>query len=106
MEIAGWLTAFVFILVWVMFVSYVVGSLVFRGAAPVQRAALTAGTATVLAAAISFGLEQVWAQWPAATADFTTYVLFIPAGLAEFGMLYRWFKKQWVSDEDVAEAFH
>ena len=107
MEIVSWVVAFVFTFVWVMFVSYVVGSFLYRDASPIRRAALTAGTATVLAALISLGLELFMPRLPGVPAvDLVSYLLFIPAGLAEFGMLYRWFKARWVSDEEVAEAFH
>jgi hypothetical protein len=98
-------------LAWVCFLSLVVGQGLYRAQAPRRRAALTAFTAFLLACGISC-VYQLTSDRSRAMArlgmdyfSIEPFFFYAAAALVDFLLLWRLFRRYWVSDDEYSDTF-
>lgn len=98
-------TVFIGYLAWICFLSFVVSRVAYQDALPERRAALTAGTAFLLAVAGSlitiFFVNGPFLFIPADRGwALLGMLIYIPAALIDWLMLRRAFRKAWTDDAE------
>jgi Ni/Fe-hydrogenase subunit HybB-like protein len=98
-------------LVWVAFLSWVVGHFAYRELEPGRRAAYTASTSFVIAALISIAFQvarmnsETMVALGLGSFDFSPFAFYAAAAFVDFLLLQRYFKSRWASEEETADTF-